>query len=161
MKKKRIFMLCLIVFFILLIAGIIAIPKKKKLQIDSNNIVCIQIKKSNKTVNIIKRDEIDKIVNILNSIQYKKKHPYIRVIDILTGKDKEPVNKNVFQIALFDEEQDYYFFKDGYQKIIIDRNINSSYSAMRINSKDYEFLNMDEVVYKEYFRDLVEKYYEE
>ena len=159
MKKKRMFIFCIVVFSIILIAGIVAIPKKKNLHIDSNDIACIQIRRYNRYGNITNRNEIDIIVDILNSIQYKKKHPYIRVIDKITGKDNGYGDKKVFRIELFNEEQTNYFVKDGFQSIIVD--VYNSDSEMKINLEDYEILNIDEVVYEDYFKELVEKYSKE
>lgn len=160
MRKKIDLLILIIIFSAIIIGGFVTIPKKKNLHIDSNDIVCVQIRKSNKNVTITNRSEIEKIVDILNSIQYKKKHPYIKAINILTGKDNDDyISSNAFGIALFNEEQEHYFFKDGFQRITL--SANNSGSTMKINSQGYELVNIDEVLYKDYFKELVEKYSKE
>lgn len=60
---------------IIIIIGIILIPTKTKMNLQSENIVCIRIENYNKSIDITEPSEIEKIIGLLNTLSFKKKHP--------------------------------------------------------------------------------------
>ena len=113
--KKHILLTGMVLISIIIIIGIILIPAKTKMNLQSENIVCIRIENYNKSVDITEPSEIEKIIGLLNTLSFKKKHPYKKYLDILTGKDKGFISENIYRISLFTEKREHYVYRDGKQ----------------------------------------------
>ncbi len=77
--KKHILLTGMVLISIIIIIGIILIPAKTKMNLQSENIVCIRIENYNKSVDITEPSEIEKIIGLLNTLSFKKKHPYKKI----------------------------------------------------------------------------------
>lgn len=104
---------------IIIIIGIILIPTKTKMNLQSENIVCIRIENYNKSIDIKEPSEIEKIIGLLNTLSFKKKHPYKKYLDILTGKDNGFTSENIYRISLFTEKREHYVYQDGWKRILL------------------------------------------
>lgn len=104
---------------IIIIIGIILIPTKTKMNLQSENIVCIRIENYNKSIDITEPSEIEKIIGLLNTLSFKKKHPYKKYLDILTGKDNGFTSENIYRISLFTEKREHYVYQDGWKQILL------------------------------------------
>lgn len=131
--KKHILLTGMVLISIIIIIGIILIPAKTKMNLQSENIVCIRIENYNKSVDITEPSEIEKIIGLLNTLSFKKKHPYKKYLDILTGKDKGFISENISRISLFTEKREHYVYRDGWKRILLSMNG----TELCINSVDY------------------------
>lgn len=117
--KKHILLTGMVLISIIIIIGIILIPTKTKMNLQSENIVCIRIENYNKSIDIKEPSEIEKIIGLLNTLSFKKKHPYKKYLDILTGKDNGFTSENIYRISLFTEKREHYVYQDGWKRILL------------------------------------------
>ena len=103
----------------MIVIGVILIPQKKQLNLKTENIVCIRIENYNKSIDITEPSEIEKIIGLLNTLSFKKKHPYKKYLDILTGKDNGFTSENIYRISLFTEKREHYVYQDGWKRILL------------------------------------------
>ena len=119
MYEKKVLLIGIFIISILIVIGVILIPQKKQLNLKTENIVCIRIENYNKSIDITEPSEIEKIIGLLNTLSFKKKHPYKKYLDILTGKDNGFTSENIYRISLFTEKREHYVYQDGWKRILL------------------------------------------
>ncbi len=117
--RKKVLLIGIFIISILIVIGVILIPQKKQLNLKTENIVCIRIENYNKSIDITEPSEIEKIIGLLNTLSFKKKHPYKKYLDILTGKDNGFTSENIYRISLFTEKREHYVYQDGWKRILL------------------------------------------
>ena len=117
--RKKVLLIGIFIISILIVIGVILIQKKKQLNLKTENIVCIRIENYNKSIDITEPSEIEKIIGLLNTLSFKKKHPYKKYLDILTGKDNGFTSENIYRISLFTEKREHYVYQDGWKRILL------------------------------------------
>lgn len=120
--RKKVLLIGIFIISILIVIGVILIPQKKQLNLKTENIVCIRIENYNKSIDITEPSEIEKIIGLLNTLSFKKKHPYKKYLDILTGKDNGFTSENIYRISLFTEKREHYVYQDGWKRILLSMN---------------------------------------
>ncbi|MCI8668745.1 MAG: hypothetical protein HFI34_04370 [Lachnospiraceae bacterium] len=146
--KKKVLFTGLILISIIIVIGIILIPTKTKLNLKSEKIVCIRIENYNKSIDITEPSEIEKIIGSLNTLSYKKKHPYKKYLDILTGKDNGFISENIYRISLFTEKREHYVYRDGWKRILLSMNG----TELCIDSVDYRLTRKNTLNFRSYLK---------
>lgn len=146
--RKKILFLSLFLITIIIIMGIILIPQKTQFNITTENIVCVRIENYNKSINITEQSEIEKIIGSLNTLSFKKKHPYKKYLDILTGKDNGYISENIYRISLFTEKREHYVFQDGWKRILLSMNG----TEICIDSVDYLLTTKNTLNFRSYLK---------
>lgn len=146
--RKKILFLSLFLITIIIIMGIILIPQKTQFNITTENIVCVRIENYNKSINITEQSEIEKIIGSLNTLSFKKKHPYKKYLDILTGKDNGYISENIYRISLFTEKREHYVFQDGWKRILLSMNG----TEICIDSVDYLLTMKNTLNFRSYLK---------
>ena len=141
-----------IIFLILLIGYPLLKQDKKHMDLQSGDVGCVLVRKNSTSVIIEDRAEIEEIIALVNKMEYQQEHPYTRLWQSVTGRNRS--SKKTYYIALFKDKGRQYVYDDGWRKISLDREGKEA----RVDSVDYNLTENGEMEYKEYLDGLVKKY---
>lgn len=141
-----------IIFLILLIGYPVLKPDKKQMDLQPDDVGCVLVRKNSTSVIIENKAEIEEIIALVNKMEYRQEHPYTRLWQSVTGRNRS--SKKTYYIGFFKDKGGQYVFDDGWRKISLDKEGKEA----RVDSVDYNLTENGEMEYKEYFDGLVKKY---
>ena len=109
------------------------------MDLQSGDVGCVLVRKNSTSVIIEDRAEIEEIIALVNKMEYQQEHPYTRLWQSVTGRNRS--SKKTYYIALFKDKGRQYVYDDGWRKISLDREGKEA----RVDSVDYNLTENGEM----------------
>lgn len=146
-KVRRNMKIGLLLFFILVIGYFALQPNSETMQIPKEKVQGALVGIRNRYAEIREPEGVEELLEILQELEFKKEHPYKALLLNMMGK--RAVEKSSFQIALFQENENWkYSFKNGFIRI------HFSYDDIYIEIEErlYRLIDDGDGKYKEFIR---------